>query len=49
MIGPIVPTRTIRPTRRAGHVTTSELAGSAVVRALARELRAALPADRGAP
>ncbi|MGM9384469.1 LysR family transcriptional regulator substrate-binding protein, partial [Streptomyces antibioticus] len=38
-----------RPTRRVGYVTTSELAGSAVVRALVRELRAALPADRGAP
>ncbi|MFF2214213.1 LysR family transcriptional regulator [Streptomyces antibioticus] len=38
-----------RPTRRVGYVTTSELAGSAVVRALVRELRAALPAGRGAP
>lgn len=28
-----------RPTRRVGYVTTSELAGSAVVRALVRELR----------
>lgn len=32
-----------RPTRRVGYVTTSELAGSAVVRALVRELRAAVP------
>ncbi len=38
-----------RPTRRVGHVTTSEPAGSAVVRALVREPRAALPAGRGAP
>lgn len=30
-----------RPTRRVGYVTTPELAGSAVVRALVRELRAA--------
>ncbi|MGR6973388.1 LysR family transcriptional regulator [Streptomyces cynarae] len=32
-----------RPTRRVGYVTTSELAASAVVRALVRELRAAAP------
>ncbi|MFF3617374.1 LysR family transcriptional regulator [Streptomyces sp. NPDC002580] len=32
-----------RPTRRIGYVTTSELAGSAVVRALVRELRATAP------
>jgi DNA-binding transcriptional LysR family regulator len=32
-----------RPTRQVGYVTTSELAGSAVVRALVRELRAAVP------
>ncbi|MFI1421240.1 LysR family transcriptional regulator [Streptomyces sp. NPDC020731] len=32
-----------RPTRWVGYVTTSELAGSAVVRALVRELRAAVP------
>ncbi|WP_432018169.1 LysR family transcriptional regulator [Streptomyces sp. 1222.5] len=32
-----------RPSRRVGYVTTSELAGSSVVRALVRELRAALP------
>ncbi|MGW3723640.1 LysR family transcriptional regulator [Streptomyces sp. NPDC000851] len=32
-----------RPTRRIGYVTTSELAGSAVVRALVRELRATVP------
>jgi DNA-binding transcriptional LysR family regulator len=31
-----------RPTRRVGYVATSELAGSAVVRALVRELRAGL-------
>ncbi|MFJ8010719.1 LysR substrate-binding domain-containing protein [Streptomyces fagopyri] len=30
-----------RPTRRVGYVTTPELAGSAVVRALVRKLRAA--------
>ncbi len=30
-----------RPTRRIGYVTSSELASSAVVRALVRELRAA--------
>ncbi|CAG7645271.1 hypothetical protein SBRY_40117 [Actinacidiphila bryophytorum] len=30
-----------RPTRRIGYVTTPELAGSAAVRALVRELRAA--------
>jgi hypothetical protein len=34
-----------RPTRQVGYVTTSELAGSAVVRALVRELRATLPQD----
>ncbi|MGW4985169.1 LysR family transcriptional regulator substrate-binding protein, partial [Streptomyces mirabilis] len=32
-----------RPTRQVGYVTTSELAGSAVVRALVRELRASVP------
>ncbi|MEV6165058.1 LysR family transcriptional regulator [Streptomyces sp. NPDC052052] len=32
-----------RPTRQVGHVTTPELAGSAVVRALVRELRATVP------
>ncbi|MFF3890030.1 LysR family transcriptional regulator [Streptomyces sp. NPDC001914] len=32
-----------RPTRRVGYVTTAELAGSAVVRALVRELRATVP------
>ncbi|WP_030345979.1 LysR family transcriptional regulator [Streptomyces sp. NRRL S-1022] len=32
-----------RPTRQVGYVTTSELAGSAVVRAFVRELRAAAP------
>ncbi|MFD8371047.1 LysR family transcriptional regulator [Streptomyces sp. NPDC059688] len=32
-----------RPSRRVGYVTTSELAGSSVVQALVRELRAALP------
>ena len=32
-----------RPTRQIGYVTTSELAGSAVVRALVRELRATIP------
>ncbi|MFD9095771.1 LysR family transcriptional regulator [Streptomyces collinus] len=32
-----------RPTRRIGYVTTPELAGSTVVRALVRELRAAAP------
>ncbi|GEC10762.1 transcriptional regulator [Streptomyces spinoverrucosus] len=32
-----------RPTRQVGYVTTSELAGSAVVRALVRELRATGP------
>ncbi|TQE35975.1 LysR family transcriptional regulator [Streptomyces ipomoeae] len=32
-----------RPTRHVGYVTTSELAGSAVVRALVRELRATVP------
>ncbi|MDX2701590.1 LysR family transcriptional regulator [Streptomyces sp. PA03-6a] len=36
-----------RPTRRVGYVTTSELAGSAVVRALVRELRAATPSGTG--
>jgi hypothetical protein len=30
-----------RPTRRIGYATTPELAGSAVVRALVRELRSA--------
>ncbi|WRZ95356.1 LysR family transcriptional regulator [Streptomyces sp. NBC_01007] len=38
-----------RPTRRVGYVTTSELAGSAVVRALVRELRAAPSQDMGLP
>ncbi|MFD5633268.1 LysR family transcriptional regulator [Streptomyces sp. NPDC127077] len=32
-----------RPTRLVGYVTTSELAGTAVVRALVRELRATVP------
>ncbi|MFJ7969036.1 LysR family transcriptional regulator [Streptomyces sp. NPDC096324] len=32
-----------RPTRQVGYVTTSELAGTAVVRALVRELRATVP------
>ncbi|GAX58562.1 LysR family transcriptional regulator [Streptomyces olivochromogenes] len=32
-----------RPTRQVGYVTTSELAGSAAVRALVRELRATVP------
>ncbi|MGW6911467.1 LysR family transcriptional regulator [Streptomyces sp. NPDC054940] len=32
-----------RPTRQVGYVTTAELAGSAVVRALVRELRAVVP------
>jgi DNA-binding transcriptional LysR family regulator len=32
-----------RPTRHVGYATTSELAGSAVVRALVRELRASVP------
>ncbi|MGW2349715.1 LysR family transcriptional regulator [Actinacidiphila glaucinigra] len=36
-----------RPTRRVGYVTTSELAGSAVVRALVRELRAAVRQGEG--
>jgi DNA-binding transcriptional LysR family regulator len=36
-----------RPTRRVGYVTTPELAGSAVVRALVRELRAAGPRCQG--
>ncbi|MDX3235235.1 LysR family transcriptional regulator [Streptomyces sp. ME03-5709C] len=36
-----------RPTRQVGYVTTSELAGSAVVRALVRELRAAVPQGEG--
>lgn len=36
-----------RPARRVGYVTTSELAGSAVVRALVRELRAAVPRGEG--
>ncbi len=31
------------PTRQVGYVTTAELAGSTVVRALVRELRAAVP------
>ncbi|MFJ6837957.1 LysR family transcriptional regulator [Streptomyces sp. NPDC091209] len=34
-----------RPTRQVGYVTTSELARSAVVRALVRELRATVPHD----
>ncbi|MFD7407338.1 LysR family transcriptional regulator [Streptomyces sp. NPDC059866] len=34
-----------RPTRQIGYVTTSELAGSAVVRALVRELRATVPQE----
>jgi DNA-binding transcriptional LysR family regulator len=37
-----------RPTRQVGYVTTSELAGSAVVRALVRELRATVPQVRPA-
>ncbi|MBD0420280.1 LysR family transcriptional regulator [Streptomyces sp. TRM S81-3] len=36
-----------RPTRQVGYVTTSELAGSAVVRALVRELRATVPQCAG--
>ncbi|MET9907040.1 LysR family transcriptional regulator [Streptomyces sp. NPDC006476] len=36
-----------RPTRRVGYVTTPELARSAVVRALVRELRAAVPQGAG--
>ncbi|MFE5403021.1 LysR family transcriptional regulator [Streptomyces sp. NPDC056580] len=36
-----------RPTRQVGYVTTPELAGSAVVRALVRELRAAVPRGAG--
>ncbi|MFE3032195.1 LysR family transcriptional regulator [Streptomyces canus] len=36
-----------RPTRRVGYVTTSELAGSAGVRALVRELRATVPQGVG--
>ncbi|MEU6476541.1 LysR family transcriptional regulator [Streptomyces sp. NPDC047017] len=39
-ISPLGPQR---PARQVGYVTTPELAGSAVVRALVRELRAALP------
>ncbi|MEV5576814.1 LysR family transcriptional regulator [Spirillospora sp. NPDC052269] len=35
-----------RPTRQVGYVTTTELAGSAVVRALVRELRATAPQVR---
>ncbi|MER6419452.1 LysR family transcriptional regulator [Streptomyces sp. NPDC001137] len=38
-----------RPTRQVGYVTTSELAGSAVVRACVRELRAAAAQLRPAP
>ncbi|WP_052397691.1 LysR family transcriptional regulator [Streptomyces sp. NRRL F-5123] len=38
-----------RPTRRIGYVTTPELAASAAVRALVRELRAAVPCRRDAP
>lgn len=38
-----------RPTRRIGYVTTTELAASAVVRALVRELRAAAPVVRASP
>ncbi|MET9895034.1 LysR family transcriptional regulator [Streptomyces sp. NPDC006465] len=38
-----------RPTRQVGYVTTSELAGSAVVRALVRELRATASQDLGLP
>ncbi|MGW3497127.1 LysR family transcriptional regulator [Streptomyces sp. NPDC001020] len=34
-----------RPTRQVGYVTTSELAGSSVVRALVRELRATVTQD----
>ncbi|QKW07032.1 LysR family transcriptional regulator [Streptomyces sp. NA04227] len=37
-----------RPTRRIGYVTTAELAGSAAVRALVRELRAAAPRSESA-
>jgi hypothetical protein len=40
----IVPTRT---TRQVGYVTTSELAGSAGVRALVRELRATVSQRAG--
>ena len=36
-----------RPTRQVGYVTTTELAGSAVVRALVRELRATVPRTVG--
>ncbi|MER5789662.1 LysR family transcriptional regulator [Streptomyces sp. NPDC001980] len=35
------------PTRQVGYVTTSELVGSAVVRALVRELRATVPRGTG--
>lgn len=38
-----------RPTREVGYVTTPELARSAAVRALVRELRAALPPGTPAP
>ncbi|MFD9460705.1 LysR family transcriptional regulator [Streptomyces sp. NPDC060027] len=38
-----------RPTRQVGYVTTSELAGSAVVRALVRELRATASRGVGLP
>ncbi|MGW2826669.1 LysR family transcriptional regulator [Streptomyces sp. NPDC001443] len=37
-----------RPTRRVGYVTTAELAGSAVVRAFVRELRATVPTNGSA-
>lgn len=38
-----------RPTRQVGCVTTTELAGSAVVRALVRALRATVPSGRLRP
>ncbi|MEU6251164.1 LysR family transcriptional regulator [Streptomyces sp. NPDC047043] len=38
-----------RPTRQVGYVTASELAGSAVVRALVRELRATAPQGVSVP
>ncbi len=37
------------PTRQVGYVTTAELAGSTVVRALVRELRATVPQGVGFP
>ncbi len=38
-----------RPTRQVGYVTTSQLAGTAAVRAFVRELRATPPAGVGLP